>query len=100
MGGEFLTSLEENETEICRIVLQSTTLDTTSIRAKLIHKIYHFSVVDEYEVFNYQLPIKSSETPLKTSQILEQIDNCLVTEADEGGTYQFHGIIDAIISSS
>jgi hypothetical protein len=34
MGGEYLPDLKDTEVEICRIVLESTTMDVTSIRAK------------------------------------------------------------------
>ena len=100
MGGEYLTALEQNQVEICRIVMQSTTLDVTSIRATLVNTVYFFSVIDEYEIFKYELPIKSSEKPLKTSQVLEQIDNCLIIVAEASSEHndQLKGLMDPALS--
>ena len=62
MGGEYLPSYLEGETEIARIELQSTTSDVISIRARGQDGIIHYRIVDEY---NGEF-ILSTETGPKT----------------------------------
>ena len=97
MGGEFLPNFDQKEIEICRIVLKSTTLDVTSVRVTLSEKTYFYSVIDEYEIFDYDLPIKTSTTPLTTEQMLEQIDNCLIKEHGEGSGDEFQGLMSPVL---
>ena len=98
MGGEYLPGMKGNEIEICRIVVQSTTLDVIAIRVQLNDGIYFYSVNDEYEIFDYQLPYPSSEVPLTMKELIEQIDNCLVQEKNaEKINYSETGLIKPIL---
>ena len=100
MGGEYLPNMEQNEVEICRVILQSTTLDVTSMRANLNNGLYSYSVSDEYDLFKYQLPIQSSKNPLATGQMIEQIDNCLIHEVGQNGNASevFHGLTTPVLT--
>lgn len=75
MGGEYLPDLKDSEVEICRIVLESTTMDVTSIRAKKQKDRIVYRVEDEYDN-EYRLPHKSSSKPLTMKQLINNIDQC------------------------
>jgi hypothetical protein len=48
MGGEYLPDLADNEVEIARITIASTTQDVTSVFARRGKSRIHYRVVDEY----------------------------------------------------
>ena len=73
MGGEYLPSYEENDAEIARISLNSTTADQISIRASGYPGNIHYRVVDEYET-DYQLPVSHSEDPLTLGELIQLLD--------------------------
>ena len=75
MGGEYLPDVKDSEVEICRIVLESTTMDVTSIRAKKQKDRIIYRVEDEYDN-EYRLPHKSSSKPLTMKQLINNIDKC------------------------
>jgi len=49
MGGNYLPDMGEEEIEIARIEIASTTFDVTSLYAKPDNGVIHYRVVDEYE---------------------------------------------------
>lgn len=49
MGGEYLPELDPQEVEIARIVIASTTQDTTCVRARREGDRIRYRIVDEYE---------------------------------------------------
>ena len=49
MGGEYLPRLKENEIEIARISINSTTFDVTAVYARRSGERIRYRVVDEYE---------------------------------------------------
>jgi hypothetical protein len=75
MGGEYLPDFKDSEVEICRVVLESTTMDVTSIRAKKQKDRIVYRVEDEYDN-EYRLPHKSSSKPLTIKQLINNIDQC------------------------
>lgn len=78
MGGEYLPDLKPNEVEIARIVMQSTTMDVISIRARNTKNRIIYRIVDEYgeeQCREYQLTKKSSTHPLTLGEIIRLIDN-------------------------
>ncbi len=89
MGGEYLPDLKESEVEICRIVLESTTMDVTSIRAKKQKDRIIYRVEDEYDN-EYRLIHKSSSKPLTMKQLINNIDKC--EEYHEGNLNEDFGI--------
>lgn len=48
MGGEYLPDTDEDEVEIARIEIASTTGDVTSVYARRVDGLIHYRVVDEY----------------------------------------------------
>jgi hypothetical protein len=84
MGGEYLPDLKQNEVEIARIVMKSTTMDVISIRARKTKNRIIYRIVDEYEAedfgVEYFLTKKSSLRPLKLRDLIKLIDNAV-----EGG---------------
>ena len=89
MGGEYLPDLKDSEVEICRIVLESTTMDVTSIRAKKQKDRIIYRVKDEYDN-EYRLIHKSSSKPLTMKQLINNIDKC--GEYHEGNLNEDFGI--------
>jgi hypothetical protein len=91
MGGEYLPDLKLNETEICRIVLKSTTMDVTSMRARIDEGIIKYRVVDEYGETDYVLRFQQSDEPLKMSQLVDNIDQCVEIHKDSGDVNDYGG---------
>ena len=96
MGGEYLPDTKDNEVEIARVVLKSTTQDVYSFRAKKLKNKIKYSIHDEYEI-TFDLAIKSSTKPLTFSQILKLIEFSTVNEIQDypnvyGGAreHQYH----------
>ena len=74
MGGEYLPEYVKDETEIARIELRSTLADVISIRARTEEGIITYSVVDEYDESEFELPIDMSVEPFSLQQLIEFID--------------------------
>ena len=73
MGGEYLPDFIGDEVEIARVVLQSTTMDTTSVRARNEKGSIVYRVVDEYmedDPNKFVIPISSSQKTLLMSQLI------------------------------
>jgi hypothetical protein len=49
MGGNYLPDREDNEVEIARITIESTTFDVTCLYARFAEGKIHYRVVDEYD---------------------------------------------------
>ena len=78
MGGEYLPDLKPNEVEIARVVMQSTTMDVISIRARRTKSRIFYRIVDEYgeeQYREYHLTKKSSTNPLTLRELIQFIDN-------------------------
>ena len=74
LGGEYLPDYRTSETEIARIVLDSTTRDVISLRARRTKTgLLRYSIVDEYEGVFY-FPKLPSHDPLTLGQIVDWID--------------------------
>ena len=96
MGGEYLPDTKENEVEIARVVLKSTTQDVYSFRAKKLKNKIKYSIHDEYEN-TFNLAIKTSSKPLTFSQLVKLIEYSTVNEIQDfpnvyGGSreHQYH----------
>src|SRR5262245_20849225 len=61
MGGEYLPGYQDEEVEIARVSLQSTTGDVISIRARRERGAIRYRVVDEYGTKIVCSPTESSE---------------------------------------
>jgi hypothetical protein len=74
LGGEYLPDYQAAETEIARIVLDSTLRDVISLRARRTKTgLLRYSIVDEYEgVFVFPKP--PSRTSLTLGQIVDWVD--------------------------
>lgn len=79
MGGEYLPDTKDNEVEIARVVLKSTTQDVYSFRAKKLKNKIKYSIYDEYEN-TFDLAIKTSTKPLTFSQVVKLIEFSTVNE--------------------
>jgi hypothetical protein len=90
MGGEYLPTYDDDEVEIIRISLKSTTADKICVRACRQNGTIKYRVVDEYDT-DYVLPIDHSEHPLALSELinlLENTDNSF--DEVEGGLIRNH----------
>lgn len=79
MGGEYLPDLAGGATEIARIVLQSTLMDVSSLRARRVTRGKHsgrlrFDFVDEYAT-RYRLSTRYADGPLSLGEVIRLIDN-------------------------
>lgn len=73
MGGEYLPNAADDEVEIARVCLQSTTSDVISIRARPVEGGIGYRIVDEYEE-EFDLLIEKSEHPLTLAEMIRQLD--------------------------
>lgn len=83
LGGEYLPDYRAEETEIARIVLDSTTRDVISLRARRTKTgLLRYSVVDEYgSVFRFpKLPARGI---LTLGQLVDWIDQTHVDDASD-----------------
>lgn len=82
MGGEYLPELDDNEIEIARISLASTTADQISVRATRRKDAIGYRIVDEYpeDGPRYLCHYDRSQLPLTFGELVSMIDSAI-----EGG---------------
>jgi hypothetical protein len=73
MGGEYLPDCRTSEIEIARIECASVTADVVSIRVRLIGRVFHHSIEDEYGT-KFHLSRKTSRKPLTLGEVIDLID--------------------------
>ena len=83
MGGEYLPSFGEDDIEIARIVMASTTQDVISIRARRSRSRICYQVVDEYNT-EYALARKWTAKPLTFGEMIDFMEKTC-SAGDEGG---------------
>jgi hypothetical protein len=71
MGGEYLPDREDEEVEIARITIASTTKDVTSVYARRGKNRIYYRVVDEYGGDTLNNPTRTSTKPLTLKQLTE-----------------------------
>jgi len=83
MGGEYLEPPRENEVEIARVSLASTTGDQISVRARRSATKISYSIVDEYpdQGTVYDLHPRTSQAPLTMRDLVAMLDGA----TDQGG---------------
>jgi hypothetical protein len=82
MGGEYLPDYARGEIEIARIVLASTLMDVTSVRARRTRDLrIHYRVVDEYKT-GFRFRPKSSKRPLTLGEMISLLDS--IEHPEEG----------------
>ena len=74
MGGEYLPSENDDEVEIARISLDSTTGDQISVRASRADAAIHFSIEDEYST-EFILSINESDQPLSLGELINLLES-------------------------
>jgi len=75
-GGCCLPGLSDNEVEIARVRLESTTFDIISVRARLQNGKIHYSVADEYEgQTEYTCNPEVSDQPLTMAELIDLMEN-------------------------
>tara|TARA_Y100001968_G_C19111812_1_gene597569 strand:+ start:159 stop:674 length:516 start_codon:yes stop_codon:yes gene_type:complete len=82
-SGEYLPKLSSIEVEICRRVLNSSTIDITSLRVRRHNNRYIYKMVDENSS-KFVLPIQTSIKTLKMKDLIQIFDNCEQTEGENG----------------
>lgn len=83
LGKEFLSEIKENEVEIARLEMASTTQDVYSIRARLTKNKILYHIEDEYEKDFWPVAgIKSSKEPLTFKKLVKLIDNTSSSDHD------------------
>lgn len=71
MGGEYLPDREDEEVEVARITIASTTQDVTSLYARRGKNRIYYRVVDEYGGDTLNKPTRTSTKPLTLKQLTE-----------------------------
>ena len=94
MGGEYLPSIGQQEIEIARIVLASTTQDVISIRARRTPKFIAYRVVDEYET-EYDLAKHRSAKPLTLRELIKFINR---TNRDDQDDADRDGLVFSVLA--
>ncbi|MFC1680342.1 hypothetical protein ACFL1S_00895 [Pseudomonadota bacterium] len=90
MGGEYLLAAGDDDVEIARISLKSTTGDQISIRARREGNNIRYNVVDEYEI-DYIPAFEESERPLALGELVDFLDGTEMAEHDyEAGLIQIY----------
>ncbi|TVP60379.1 MAG: hypothetical protein EA351_00710 [Gemmatimonadales bacterium] len=74
MGGEYLPPLLPQEVEIARIILRSSTMDVSAVRARWSGGRYHYRMVDEYDT-DLELDQKTSRRPLTLGRLIELLES-------------------------
>ena len=72
LGGEFLPRFKRMETEIARVVLESTTCDVTSVYARRLKNRIAYRVVDEYD--GEMLTARTRRTSTRPLTLKELVD--------------------------
>lgn len=80
MGGLYLPEQAEDEVEIVRVSLESTTADQISVRARLAKGGIAYAIHDEYDTV-FELHPATSRKPLTLRQIVSLIDRA----TEDGG---------------
>lgn len=81
LGGEYLPDYLPGEVEIARLVLESTTRDVYSVRARRRTRGIKYRVVDEYDTV-FKLTRRSSVQPVRLGELIELIESAAVDGAD------------------
>jgi hypothetical protein len=84
MGGEYLPPLADDEVEIARVSLESTTFDQISVRARRTDEGIRYSIRDEYEDDGQSIwdcRPRQSAKPLKMCEVIAMLDGA----AEDGG---------------
>ena len=92
MGGEYLPDFFNNEIEIGRVVLKSTTMDVCSLRVRKQKSRYVYRIVDEYGS-SFKLPQKTSTNPLTMKQVINILDNSEIFCYDDGEKFDNAGLV-------
>ena len=90
MGGEYLPPFLDDETEIARISLASTTADQISVRAQKLADGIAYRIVDEYgDMVDYVCQPAHSELPLTLGQLVSHpsFGEGIVVSAEGSGAH-------------
>lgn len=84
MGGEYLPDHLLREVEIARIVLQSSTMDVFSVRARPVRDGYRYRIVDEYDS-EFRVEPEHSKRPLTLGQLIHMLETAESSGLSNGG---------------
>jgi hypothetical protein len=99
MGGEYLPEVEENQVEIARIILNSTTTDVISVRARFEDGYYYYSVVDEYQE-EFLVPVDKSGKPFTFKEFIRFLNGVRLSNQDAVGIVTLYAEININSGSS
>ena len=83
MGGEYLPEYDDDEVEIARLDLESTTADVISIRARRLGRRIRYRIVDEYNG-EFRLEREESTRPLSLAGLIRFLDGSSHPDLSEG----------------
>ena len=96
MGGEYLPQYLRSEIELCRVILDSTTMDVTSLRVRKQKHRYVYRLVDEYSN-KFILTKKTSTKPLSMREVTQILDTSREVLYDTGEEMEYVGLIKPVI---
>ena len=96
MGGEYLPQYLRSEIELCRVILDSTTMDVTSLRVRKQKHRYAYRLVDEYSN-KFILTKKTSAKPLSMREVTQILDTSREVLYDTGEEMEYVGLIKPVI---
>lgn len=96
MGGEYLPQYLRSEIELCRVILDSTTMDVTSLRVRKQKHRYAYRLVDEYSN-KFILTKKTSTKPLSMREVTQILDTSREVLYDTGEEMEYVGPIKPVI---
>jgi hypothetical protein len=96
MGGEYLPQYLRSEIELCRVILNSTTMDVTSLRVRKQKHRYAYRIVDEYSN-KFIITKKTSTKPLSMREITQILDTSREILYDTGEEMEYVGLIKPVI---
>jgi hypothetical protein len=84
MGGEYLPAYDGIEVEIARVVLQSSTQDVFSLRARRTRTRWVYRLLDEYDS-TFTLTPATSRRPLTLRRLVHMLEGAQSDELETGG---------------
>ena len=108
LGGEYLPDHLEDEVEVARIEMRSTTGDVLQVRARPLDGRIAYRVVDEYatehgdpETWAYVIQPETSELPLTMGELVTLIDTTRQTGGLSHGDDRYDvGLIEGILNGN
>lgn len=100
MGGEYLPDLGEDEVEVARITIASTTSDVSCVYARRGNDLIHYRVVDEYGGDTLEGESETeSRTPLSLAELVDYFLSCWNLKQVLEMNFEYEGMPEAEVKA-